>query len=249
MTFVTLDIIRKTMEKHQRCIFYIYGSNKELLHASEDCKNVDEAFAELEEYISGCIGSYVVVELPKEGRGKSSRGGNKLTVEEAKYSYAVKLSNGNTPRNEASAGGSMGLILQMMKENRDLMVQMEKERSERNYEKLRDEIKEVKSKKGDSGIDKFADLILRKYQEAERVKGIAREVTTKHQPQPQPEPAGAMAEEVKPNPMKEKLKGAINTFKEVDENYIDNMAFLAEYAKKNPEIYKEFIAGLKGAEV
>jgi len=247
--FVTLNIVEKAMIKHNRCVFYLKDDKGDLVHGCEDKESPQEAFEELREYIDDCIGSYAIVELPKEAKGKSSRGGNKVTLEEAKFTYKIKLGSNNN-RNDSgnNGGGSMGLIIQLMREQNTLSTELQRERSERALDEFRRDMKELKKKGGNDPVEKFAEIIYNKYTEAERVKGIAREVRAKHAPQPEPEPEGTINAE-QPHPQKEKLKGAINKLKGVDPEFVENIDFLADYAAKNPEIYKEFIAGLKGGAV
>ncbi len=227
------------MEKHKRSIFYLYDSQKGLIHAYDDGGSVDDAFAELEEYIAECSGSYVIVELPKEAKGKGARGGNKLTTEEAKFTYKVKLNNGNA-RNDGGAIGSMGIIMQLMKENRDIMVEMREERSQRQLDKLQKELDDLKEDK-DNGLEGFAKLVMKEYKEAQRVKGIANDVgATAKQP---------VAGEGKPvSPEKRKVLDALKQFAEVDPDYVNNLAFMAQYAKSHPEIYAGFVEKLKNPE-
>jgi len=246
MTFVTPDHIRKTMEKHQRCIFYVYDDKRELLHACEDCDSPAAAYSELEDYIEGCIGSHVIVELPAVAKGKGARGGNRNTTDEAVFKFKVKLQSGQRGNDGGLSGsGSLPMIMRLMEQQQELNIRLAKQEHEFKLKELERDMKELKKNKGEGGLDRFADIMWNKYTEAERVKDIAKEVTAKHAPAPAAaEPAATINDEV--NPQKEKLKSAIAGFREVDSNYIDNMAFLADYAKKNPAIYKEFIEGLKG---
>jgi len=230
------------MAKHKRYCVYVYDHQDSLIWTNEDDKPIDEIYEELEEFVSDCTGNFVKIEIPAEAKGKGKRGGDNFDIERKKFVFKVKIGSGAARSESMSAGGgSLAMMMSLMREQGELRAQLEKERSERVLDEIRRDMKDLRKNKDDSPVEQLAGVIWNKYAEAERVKGIAREVTAPKAKAA--EPAGTIADEV--NPDKEKLKGAIRNFQEVDENFIENMDFLSRYAKENPSIYKAFIDNLK----
>ena len=243
MTTVTIETVRKVMEKVQRTVFYVKDDKGELLWSQEDEeKPITESFAELESVIEDASGNYAIVELPEAPKGKGRKGG---FVHNSKYVYRIRLASGKNNDGGGNIGGNLGLIMQLMERNQALAIENQKQQFQFTLDAINDKLKKKEKDSDNDPVKLFAEIVGDKIIEGRKAEKAFKKAIAK---EPTHEEAGAMAEET-PSPKKKKILDAIATFKEIDpEGCADNLAFLAEYAAKNPGIYKAFIANLKNPE-
>lgn len=243
MTTVTLDTVKKVMEKNSRTIFYVKDDKGETLWAQEDEeKTVTDSFAELESIVEDASGNYCVVELPEAPKGKGRKGG---FVHNTKYCYRIRLNNGRNDAGNSNIGGNLGLIMSLMEKNQQLAIENQRQQFQTTLDSINEKLKKKDKDSDNDPVKLFAEIVGDKLLEGKKAQKALKKAVAQ---EPTHEEAGAMAEET-PSPKKKKILDAIATFKEIDpEGCADNLAFLAEYAAKNPGVYKAFIANLKNPE-
>jgi hypothetical protein len=207
----------------------------------------DEIIQEISELFQYCTGQYVEVELREKPIGDGSKGG---AVKPAMVFKVLLSPSGDGAANRQTAQApatipGMPSIYEMFQQNQKLQMDMFEMKLQGQLQQLKQERDRYKDEAKSPVIDKATNMLLEKWLSAEDAKAAATTATKRAATVQTVAPLADDAQAA-PHPQKEQIKTALKDFKEVDSDYINNLSFLAEYAKANPVVYKEFIKQLKG---
>lgn len=242
------------MLREKRNIFYLKDGTGKVLDFNEDeSLNTTEVIEQIEEALQNISGGAVTLELPAKAKGQGKNGGD-TTLTKLVYQIALPGGGSDVPGNSAMMGMGNGnnwlfsLLMQQIESSKQLQIQLLEQNNKHQIEKLEQQLKENKGRSKGDLIELFADKVGDKLIQANKLKKaatIASEATTTNKTVAQ-EAAINSNENTPAHEGKEKIKQGLRNFKEIDPDYIDNLNFLSNYAKENPEAYKLFINSLKG---
>lgn len=244
------ELLYRAIKQHGRVVYYMKDTAGKLQFFNEDvARPAEEVIQEIGELFQYCTGQYVEVELREKPIGDGAKGGVTKPAMVFKVLLGNEAASLTQPRAAQAAPvviPGMPSIYEMFQQNQTLQMQMFELKMQEQLKDLKQERDRYKDEAKSPVIDKATNMLLEKWLNAEDAKAAT--VKAMHKAPAQNVIVAPLADDQQaaPHPQKEKIKNALKEFKEVDSEYIDNLAFLAEYAKANPVVYKEFIKQLKG---
>jgi hypothetical protein len=242
--YVRFDIVANAIKKHGYVVYYMRDTANNLQYFNEDVSaTADTIIQEIKDLIPYCTGQYINIELRKLPIGDGTKGGN-MTTTSFKFKVLLDIEVPHKQPQQSQQQNiipGMPTVYDMFQENQKLQMQLFEMSLEKKLEKLEQERNEYRSKANSPVLDKAVDKIFEKFVAADDAKTAAKEA------QKVKELAPLADEDPAVKDRKNKILGSIKTFKNVDADYIENLNFLAEYASKNPTVYKAFLENLKAS--
>lgn len=240
--YVKIDIVIRAIKQHNYVVYYMRDANNNLQFYNTDiAANADNVINEIQELIPFCTGQFVNIELRKLPIGDAEKGGNNTT---ASMKFKVLLNNGTEAlKPQQPAAGSipgMPSIYELFQTNLNLQQKMFEMQFEQKLEGIKRERDEYKEKANSPLVDKAVDKIFEKWIAADDASNAVKKAVKNNEV-----PAAPLADENKITGKAAEVKTALAELKAVDPDIADNLIFLAQYAKKNPVIYKELVKNLK----
>jgi len=245
---VTPEFVYKVMQSRERNLFKVKDGNNTLLEQDDSTVSVDMAITELEDLLNNLSGNMVVIELrdPKNTGQGGSRGSTLI--------YKVKLSQQSAPMAGMHGMGGYGNNYPQQGLNwADMYIQKAEELAEakRNLQaqELNYQLKELKTElageKGgmrNSAIELIAGKVFEMMATGQPVARAGIAGTDDNTP-------GQMTNEKTNEAGKEQTRrvmAAIKLFRSIDENWLEHLELLANYAAQNPVMYKSVLNTIKG---
>jgi len=234
--YVTLETVKKMMEREKRKIYYLRDQDKKLIFYNDDeSPSYDEIFDELDTMVSDLTGNYCEIELPEFAKGRGKKGGDQY---DKKFTYRIKLTPADTG-GSSQGSGMMQMVFQLMNNVSDLKSEIIANKSKADIDKLREELKLSKSGGRSAVLDEFAEILMDKYRTGKKVTRAAKKAKD----------TAAISDETKSETEHrqdtKRVMLALKKLKKIDENFINNLEFLAVFAAKNPDYYNTLISEMR----
>jgi hypothetical protein len=230
MNTVKREAVLKFCIEKEMCFFSVYESNGRTLMydyqdeggTSQDCHD------QLEEFLDSVEEGYVCIKLSKRSKKDKSKGGD--PEEKKNYEFRVRVG----PEKSKSSSGIDSTVLELIKQNHELMLKIQLKDNEREREKLVDQIKELKENKGDHW-SQYAPQVIGLLEKG--LFGTGNQ-TVPVQGTPINGPDGPTRKEV--------IMESLNRLGKVDPDLAGTLKSLADFAEKSPDKYKMYLPMLKG---
>lgn len=238
MAFVTRTFVVNFLRKNEIPYWKIVDEGGYTVGENKTVSDTEESINELEENLDNLSGGWVTISAKKRKSSEVKESPGDLKSGFFKW----KVSLGSQQR-ESSSGGQKkngngsGMAFRLLNDNFTLKLEIERMKIEKTFEE-----------KFGSGKKDSSDMFLEKIgriMELEYLKSNGNSTAAISEVAGTTEPKKTVAEDVIPGETKkEKVLRAIGELASVDENVSDNLLKLANFAKSNPALYKEYVKQL-----
>lgn len=220
------------MQKASAKYWKLYDSDGSLIGEQQDADcGVDKAVELLEEALEEINEGWVTVNANTKKGKELSMGGD---IKTGAFKFKIRMGGSSGSSGRDSSGNHY-------KDFFELKLEFEKFKLEKEYEgKNKDANKDPYEK----FLEKIGNIVEIEYLEERKIQRGGKEIsgtTTTTTTSVEKEKAKDV---MNSGTNKEKVVAALTDLASVDSNIADNLLKLAEFAKKNPELYKQYVATL-----